>query len=349
MTGPPSALSIAKVVSYAADFPSAEAWWSASSSEVLGVTPDSAMTTAGDDRARGPAPLRRPIETLARAGPSFELEYRIRHGRTGRQIWVLDRGLGKFDGVGRLIGLSGVLIDMSGRMSAERRVSRGGCRAAGGHRRIHSRTRSSRKASAAPSPAGTRARNGCWATTADEMVGESVWKLIPNEGEDEELRILNTIRMGETIKPFESVRLHKSGRPIHVSISVSSPIRKRPGQCRRRIHDRPRRHRASRQNERLSENEARLRLALRSARAGAWDFDLVRRELHWSPEMFSLYGLDPGLGKPSRADLIERIAPGHRARAQKSFPGHASGWLLHAQFPNIAGWLGESGRRWQAT
>ncbi len=36
------ALSIAKVVSYAADFPSAESVVSASSSEVLGVSPDSA-------------------------------------------------------------------------------------------------------------------------------------------------------------------------------------------------------------------------------------------------------------------------------------------------------------------
>ncbi len=167
------------------------------------------------------------------------------------------------------------------------------------------------------------------------MVGESVWKLIPNEGEDEELRILNTIRMGETIKPFESVRLHKSGRPIHVSISVS-PIRNAQGSVvgastiARDVTER------RRQNERLSENEARLRLALRSARAGAWDFDLVRRELHWSPEMFSLYGLDPGLGKPSRADLIERIAPGHRARAQKEFSrAMLQGGSFTLEFPII--------------
>ncbi len=158
------ALSIAKVVSYAADFPSAEAWWSASAApKSLGYRLTARMTTGSDDRARGPAPLRRRHRNLGTRGPSFELEYRIRHGRTGRQIWVLDRGLGKFDGSGRLIGLSGVLIDMSGRMSAERRVSEEAAA------RLAAIVESSEdaiisKSLAAPSPAGTRARNGCWAT-----------------------------------------------------------------------------------------------------------------------------------------------------------------------------------------
>lgn len=69
----------------------------------------------------------------------------------------------------------------------------------------------------------------------------------------------------------------------------------------------------------LRENEARLRLALKSARAGAWDFDLRRRELHWSPEMFALYGLDPAMGPPTREMLARRIAPAHRKRARKEF------------------------------
>lgn len=74
-----------------------------------------------------------------------------------------------------------------------------------------------------------------------------------------------------------------------------------------------------RQTELLTENEARMRLALKSARAGAWTFDLRRRELHWSPEMFALYGLDPARGQPSREMLAQRISPAHRQRARKEF------------------------------
>ena len=98
-----------------------------------------------------------------------------------------------------------------------------------------------------------------------------------------------------------------------------------------------------RQTEKLRENEARLRLALRSARAGAWDFDLRRRELHWSPEMFALYGLDPAKGQPSREMLAQRISPGPpQARAQGIRQRHAAGRLLH---PRISHHRGRTARR----
>ena len=38
----------------------------------------------------------------------------------------------------------------------------------------------------------------------------------------------------------------------------------------------------------------RLELALRASRAGTWDWDVASGALAWSPEMFGLFGLDPG-------------------------------------------------------
>ena len=154
--------------------------------------------------------------------------------------------------------------------------------------------------------------------SAEEMIGESIWKLIPEDGEHDEIEILNTVRTGQSVPSHESVRLHRTGRRIHVAVSVS-PILNAQGMVvgastiARDVTER------KRQTEQLRENEARLRLALRGARAGAWDFDLRRRELHWSPEMYALYGLDPAKGQPSRELLAQRISPDHRKRARREF------------------------------
>jgi len=40
-------------------------------------------------------------------------------------------------------------------------------------------------------------------------------------------------------------------------------------------------------------NEERLRLAQRAAGAGTWDWDLATGKLHWSAEMYVLFGVDP--------------------------------------------------------
>jgi len=60
--------------------------------------------------------------------------------------------------------------------------------------------------------------------TAEEMVGESILKLIPEDLRSEEKRIIESIRAGERVEHFETVRLTKDGALIEVSLTVS-PIR----------------------------------------------------------------------------------------------------------------------------
>jgi PAS domain S-box-containing protein len=64
--------------------------------------------------------------------------------------------------------------------------------------------------------------------TAAEMVGASILRIIPPELHDEEYGILARIRAGERVDHFDTVRLHKSGRPLEVSITVS-PVRDAAG------------------------------------------------------------------------------------------------------------------------
>jgi PAS domain S-box-containing protein len=63
---------------------------------------------------------------------------------------------------------------------------------------------------------------------ADEVIGLPITIIIPPERLDEEAAVLSRIRAGEAVKHFETVRCHKDGRRIDVSLSVS-PIRSARG------------------------------------------------------------------------------------------------------------------------
>lgn len=64
--------------------------------------------------------------------------------------------------------------------------------------------------------------------SAAEMLGRPIEVLIPEEFKAEEPQILARLRRGEIIDHYETKRLHKDGRTIDVSISVS-PMRARNG------------------------------------------------------------------------------------------------------------------------
>lgn len=57
--------------------------------------------------------------------------------------------------------------------------------------------------------------------SAEEIVGRPVSILIPENRLDEEKRIIDRISAGERVEPHETVRRHKSGRLVEVSLSVS--------------------------------------------------------------------------------------------------------------------------------
>jgi PAS domain S-box-containing protein len=64
--------------------------------------------------------------------------------------------------------------------------------------------------------------------TAEEIIGQPVTLIIPPELHDDEPRILGKIRAGERIEHFETVRVHKNGRRLIVSLAVS-PIKDERG------------------------------------------------------------------------------------------------------------------------
>jgi PAS domain S-box-containing protein len=60
--------------------------------------------------------------------------------------------------------------------------------------------------------------------TAEEMIGTSIKRLIPADRQDEEDKILARLRRGERFDHFETIRVTKDGRELHVSLTIS-PIK----------------------------------------------------------------------------------------------------------------------------
>lgn len=64
--------------------------------------------------------------------------------------------------------------------------------------------------------------------TAEEMIGESVYRLIPADRLEEEPRILSRLKGGERVEHFETKRVAKDGRLLDVSLTIS-PIKDAQG------------------------------------------------------------------------------------------------------------------------
>lgn len=65
--------------------------------------------------------------------------------------------------------------------------------------------------------------------TAEETIGNSVLMLIPPHLHGEEADIIARIRAGERVGTYETIRRHKSGALIEVSLTIS-PVRNRKGE-----------------------------------------------------------------------------------------------------------------------
>jgi PAS domain S-box-containing protein len=93
--------------------------------------------------------------------------------------------------------------------------------------------------------------------TADEMIGQSILKLIPDDLKYEEDQILEKLRAGQRIDHYETIRRRKDGSLIQVSVTIS-PIKDETGRVigaskiARDISDRKRVEKLLLQSEKLA-------------------------------------------------------------------------------------------------
>jgi PAS domain S-box-containing protein len=144
----------------------------------------------------------------------FRLEYRLRR-RDGEYRWAIDAAAPRLDAAGTLLGYIGSIIDITERKQAEAAMQQ-----------LAAIVESSDDAILSEDLNGivkswNRGAQELYGYEAAEIIGKSVTTLIPLERQHEETEILERIQRGEKIHHFETVRVHKGGCDVHISLSVS--------------------------------------------------------------------------------------------------------------------------------
>jgi len=140
--------------------------------------------------------------------------------------------------------------------------------------------------------------------SAEEIIGQPVTLIIPPELHDDEPRILGKIRAGQRIEHFETVRVHKNGRRIHVSLTVS-PIKDVHG----RIVGAAKIVRDITQKKKLEEDALRLAAIVESSDDAIASKDLNGIVTTWNRSAEKMFGYraEEIIGKPITLIIPEEL------------------------------------------
>jgi PAS domain S-box-containing protein len=151
--------------------------------------------------------------------------------------------------------------------------------------------------------------------TAEEIIGQSVLTLIPDNRKYEEPQILEKLKKGERIDHFETQRLAKDGRLLELSLSISHILDSRGkvigiSKIARDISERKKADRL------VIENEEHLRLAVKAADLGTFDMNLHNGSMSWDARCRELFGIPPETTVFYEEDVLDCLHEDDRARVQ---------------------------------
>ena len=146
---------------------------------------------------------------------SYELTCRIVRANDGVQRWVRVRGNVQINSAGEGTRNMATLLDVTESKIAEEKNARLAAIIASSDDAIISKTFESVITS------WNDAAGRIFGYSAGEMIGETIYKLIPADRQEEEPMILARLRSGERVEHFETKRQTKDGRLIDVSVTIS--------------------------------------------------------------------------------------------------------------------------------
>lgn len=161
----------------------------------------------------------------------FQMEYRLQRA-DGEYRWILDHGVPRYSQTGIFLGFIGSCIDITDvteirqawdkQQNISKRLGELAAIVESSDDVIVSKNLdgivTSWNASA----------SRVFGYTAEEMIGQSILKIIPEDLYSEEIMFLEKLKSGQRIEQFETRRLTKSGRTLEVSLTLS-PVRDTQG------------------------------------------------------------------------------------------------------------------------
>lgn len=152
---------------------------------------------------------------------------------------------------------------------------------------------------------------------AEEMIGQSVLKLIPDDRTQEEDDIIARLKRGERIEHFETQRIRKDRKILDVSLTIS-PIKNKQGEIigaskiGRDITKQKKYERL------IVEKEERLQMLIDASDLGTWELDLQTREVNYSAKYLEVFGYE-GHQQLTHDELIAHLHPDDRYLRDKAF------------------------------
>jgi PAS domain S-box-containing protein len=194
-------------------------YWSEECRDVYGIPSEQPATFEAftehihpDDRQWVQHEIQKAIDPAK--GSRYDLSYRITRFDNGETRWIKVRGTVSFDR-GQATRFIGTVLDMTEMKGAEEKSAKLAAIIASSDDAIISKTLESVITS------WNAAAERIFGYPAEEMIGESIYKLIPNDRFDEEPQILARLSSGERVQHFETKRQTKDGRLIDVSLTIS--------------------------------------------------------------------------------------------------------------------------------
>jgi PAS domain S-box-containing protein len=149
-----------------------------------------------------------------------------------------------------------------------------------------------------------------------EMIGRPITTLIPPDRHHEEVQILERIRRGERVEPYETVRRRRDGSLVHVSVSVS-PLRNAAGEVigASKIARDITEHKKA--ESILAECNLQLALAERAALVGSIAYDADSEKLQISVGYAALHDFPAGVREITRSQWKAGVHHDDLARVEE--------------------------------
>lgn len=237
-------------------------------------------------------------ETFRSGSPTFEGRYRINLPGGGTR-WIATRGQSVISG-SEVVGLRGVCWDISEEVEADISQARLATIVATSDDGIISKDLNGRILT------WNSGAEKIFGYSKEEIEGKSIQLLLPEERIGEEADILARIRKGGSVNNLETIRKHKDGRYINVSVTIS-PIfdaNRNVVAVSTFVRDVT----TARALERgVIERERRLTLATDTAKLGIMEWNLETGEVRWENDLiYDMFGRSKEAGPYTFEEFLDQ-------------------------------------------